>query len=111
MYKKILSDPLRFPDDMGSEAKSLLSQLLDRDPSRRLGVRGAEDIKAHPFFSKHIDFKRLWAKKIQPPYKPNVVSHINIKVVWNSEKGLEIFEDVTVRLAAGVLEGKGEGQQ
>lgn len=74
MYRKILSDPLRFPDEMGSEARSLLTQLLNRDPSKRLGVNGAQEIKNHPFFSKHIDFKKLWGKKIQPPFKPAVVS-------------------------------------
>jgi serum/glucocorticoid-regulated kinase 2 len=74
MYRKILSDPLRFPDEVGSEARSLLVQLLDRDPSKRLGVNGAQEIKNHPFFSRHLDFKKLWAKKIQPPFKPAVVS-------------------------------------
>jgi serine/threonine protein kinase len=74
MYRKILSDPLRFPDGMGSEARDLLTQLLNRDPAKRLGVRGAQDIRNHPFFARHIDFKRLWQKKIQPPFKPSVVS-------------------------------------
>ncbi|KAI9636336.1 kinase-like domain-containing protein [Dioszegia hungarica] len=77
MYRKILSDPLRFPDEMGSEARSLLTQLLNRDPSKRLGVNGAQEIKNHPFFSKHIDFKKLWAKKLQPPFKPAVASAID----------------------------------
>lgn len=75
MYRKILSDPLRFPEEVGSEARSLLTQLLDRDPARRLGVRGAQDIKNHPFFSRHIDFKKLWQKAIPPPFKPAVVRH------------------------------------
>lgn len=74
MYRKILSDPLRFPEEVGSEARSLLTQLLNRDPARRLGVNGAQEIKNHPFFARHIDFKKLWAKKIQPPFKPAVVS-------------------------------------
>jgi len=74
MYRKILSDPLRFPDECGTEARSLLTALLNRDPARRLGVNGAQEIKNHPFFSKHIDFKKLWQKKIQPPFKPAVVS-------------------------------------
>ncbi len=78
MYRKILSDPLRFPDEMGSEARSLLTQLLDRDPARRLGINGAQDIKNHPFFARHIDFKKLLQKKIQPPFKPAVVSSIDL---------------------------------
>ncbi|KAI5453240.1 Serine/threonine-protein kinase [Naganishia albida] len=77
MYRKILQDPLRFPDDMGSEARSVLTLLLNRDPSRRLGVNGAQDIKNHPFFARHIDWKKLMAKKIQPPFKPAVASAID----------------------------------
>ncbi|KAJ9098347.1 Serine/threonine protein kinase, AGC [Naganishia cerealis] len=70
-------DPLRFPDDMGSEARSVLTLLLNRDPARRLGVNGAQDIKNHPFFARHIDWKKLVAKKIQPPFKPAVASAID----------------------------------
>ncbi|KAH8827585.1 kinase-like domain-containing protein [Flagelloscypha sp. PMI_526] len=67
MYQRILTDPLTFPPDMPSDAKSVMTGLLIRDPSRRLGANGAEDIKRHPFFSKHIDWQRLLAKKIPPP--------------------------------------------
>ena len=78
MYRKILSDPLRFPEEVGSEARSLITVLLVRDPARRLGVRGAQDIKNHPFFSRHIDFKKLWQKAIPPPFKPAVVGRGHI---------------------------------
>ena len=74
MYRKILSDPLRFPEEVGSEARSLLTALLNRDPAKRLGVNGAHEIKNHPFFARHLDFYKLWQKKIQPPFKPAVVS-------------------------------------
>lgn len=77
MYKKILSEPLRFPSDMSSDARDILRGLLTRDPSQRLGVNGAEEIKRHPFFAKHIDWKLLLAKKIQPPFKPSVTSAID----------------------------------
>ena len=77
MYRKILQDPLRFPEEVGSEARSLLVGLLNRDPAHRLGVNGAADIKNHPFFARHIDWKRLVAKKIQPPFKPAVASAID----------------------------------
>lgn len=77
MYRKILQDPLRFGEEIGSDARTLLTGLLTRDPAARLGVNGAEDIKKHPFFGKHIDFKKLVAKKIQPPFKPSVASAID----------------------------------
>ncbi|KAK4687783.1 serum/glucocorticoid-regulated kinase 2, partial [Tremellales sp. Uapishka_1] len=96
MYRKILSDPLRFPEEVGSEARSLLTQLLDRDPSRRLGVNGAQDIKNHPFFARHIDWKKLMAKKIQPPFKPAVASAIdtsNFDEEFTSEVPLDSVVD------------------
>lgn len=73
MYRKILQDPLRFPDDMDREARSLLQGLLIRDPKKRLGINGAAEIKAHPFFAQ-IDWKRLMAKKYAAPFKPAVES-------------------------------------
>ncbi|CAN6628283.1 serine/threonine-protein kinase Ypk1p [Trichomonascus vanleenenianus] len=73
MYRKILQEPLRFPEDMDREARSLLTGLLNRDPEKRLGINGAADIKAHPFFAQ-IDWKRLMAKKYAAPFKPAVES-------------------------------------
>ncbi|GAA5980725.1 hypothetical protein JCM11641_000185 [Rhodosporidiobolus odoratus] len=74
MYQKILTDPLRFGDEISPDARSLLTGLLTRDPQQRLGVTGAHAIKEHPFFAKNIDFNRLMQKKIQPPFKPSVES-------------------------------------
>lgn len=76
MYEKILNDPLVFGEEFDAEARSILAGLLTRDPTRRLGVKGAEEIKRHPFFHNHIDFKLLAAKKIQPPFKPSVASPV-----------------------------------
>ncbi|KAG8937676.1 hypothetical protein FRC00_002597 [Tulasnella sp. 408] len=70
LYQRILHDPLQFPEDISSEARSIMTSLLLRDPSRRSGNRGAEEIKAHPFFARHIDWERLIQKKITPPFKP-----------------------------------------
>lgn len=73
MYRKILQEPLRFPEDMDREARSLLTGLLDRNPTKRLGVNGAAEIKTHPFFAQ-IDWRRLMAKKYAAPFKPAVES-------------------------------------
>ncbi|KAK9464307.1 kinase-like domain-containing protein [Lipomyces arxii] len=73
MYRKILQEPLRFPDDMDKDAKSLLTGLLDRDPKRRLGANGPAEIKNHKFFAE-IDWKKLLGKKYPPPFKPSVAS-------------------------------------
>ncbi|KAJ3484777.1 hypothetical protein NLI96_g5411 [Meripilus lineatus] len=78
MYQRILTDPLLFPPDMPHDAKSVMTGLLQRNPARRLGAGGAEEIKRHPFFSKHVDWHRLLAKKIQPPFKPSVESVLDV---------------------------------
>ncbi|KAI0646275.1 Pkinase-domain-containing protein [Trametes meyenii] len=78
MYQRILSDPLLFPPDMPPDAMSVITGLLQRDPAKRLGANGAEEIKRHPFFSKHVDWHRLIAKKIQPPFKPTVESVLDV---------------------------------
>ncbi|KAL0089650.1 serine/threonine protein kinase AGC family [Phycomyces blakesleeanus] len=71
MYRKILQDELRFPDEMSEDSKGLLRGLLTRDPNERLGNNGPEDIKNHPFFAR-IDWQKLMQKKVQPPFKPSV---------------------------------------
>ncbi|KAJ7288262.1 kinase-like domain-containing protein [Mycena rebaudengoi] len=77
MYEKILNDPLVFGPEIGPEARSILEKLLTRDPTRRLGVNGATEIKNHEFFAS-TDFKKLLQKKIQPPFKPNVDSPVDV---------------------------------
>ncbi|KAJ7644191.1 kinase-like domain-containing protein [Roridomyces roridus] len=77
MYEKILNDPLVFGPEIGPDARSILTELLIRDPTRRLGVNGAAEIKKHPFFA-NMDFKLLAQKKIQPPFKPNVTSPVDV---------------------------------
>lgn len=72
MYQRILNDPLRFPQGMDPTAVDIITGLLQREPSERLGAEGAQEIKAHPFF-KDIDWKRLLAKKYSAPFKPRVL--------------------------------------
>ena len=74
MYRKILSDPLHFPgpEIVPPVAKDLLTQLLDRNPERRLGAKGPSEIKAHSFFNS-IDWRKLLQRKYDPTFKPNVV--------------------------------------
>lgn len=74
MYRKILSEPLHFPDKdiMPPAAKDLLTKLLNRDPQQRLGANGSAEIKAHPFFHA-IDWLKLLMRKYDPAFKPSVV--------------------------------------
>ncbi|KAI8342387.1 kinase-like domain-containing protein [Chlamydoabsidia padenii] len=96
MYRKILQDKLRFPDDISDDAQSLLRGLLTRDPEERLGNNGSADIKSHPFFAKHIDWDLLLQKKVQPPFKPsveNAYDTTNFDEEFTNEAPLESYID------------------
>lgn len=71
MYNKILTHPLRFPDNFERDAKDLLIGLLSRDPKQRLGNNGAKEIMEHAFF-RTIDWNILNSKDYLPPFKPPV---------------------------------------
>ena len=43
------------PSTFSSEVKDLINKLLVKDPQKRLGLRGVEEIKAHSFFKVCID--------------------------------------------------------
>lgn len=51
-----------------------MTGLLQKDPTKRLGLNGGEEIKRHAFFARYIDWNKLLAKRIPPPFKPSVVS-------------------------------------
>ncbi|KAL1744423.1 putative serine/threonine protein kinase [Schizophyllum fasciatum] len=91
MYQKILNDPLVFGPEISAPAQSILSGLLNRDPSKRLGVNGAEEIKKHPFFES-IDWAQLKEKKIHPPFKPSVASPVDVScfdTVFTAEQPID----------------------
>ncbi|EKM59153.1 uncharacterized protein PHACADRAFT_136458 [Phanerochaete carnosa HHB-10118-sp] len=54
VFENILSGHVEWHEDyidISDEAKDFLQRLLTLDPNQRLGVNGAEEVKAHPFFA------------------------------------------------------------
>ena len=78
MYKKILEAPLIPPPDMSPEAVDLCSKMLIREPTARLGYRGAEEIKRHPFFAT-LDWNKLERKEYTPPWVPRVIDETDTR--------------------------------
>uniref|UniRef100_A0A8C5D2M5 Protein kinase C n=1 Tax=Gouania willdenowi TaxID=441366 RepID=A0A8C5D2M5_GOUWI len=71
LFESIRMDTPHYPRWINKEAKDLLEQLFERDPTRRLGVVG--DIRSHSFF-KPFNWQALEQRKIEPPFKPKVKS-------------------------------------
>ena len=71
MFHRILSCPLQNSPYMSQEAFDICSKLLERDPTKRLGYNGYEEIQNHPWF-KDIDWDQLYRKELDPPFHPAV---------------------------------------
>ncbi|XP_038839179.1 G protein-coupled receptor kinase 5-like isoform X1 [Salvelinus namaycush] len=79
--RRVREDPEEYSDKFSEEAKDIcrqnpvslpLPQLLAKDPKTRLGCqgRGGVEVKAHIIF-KNINFKRLEAGILEPPFSPD----------------------------------------
>jgi len=68
MYQRILHETPFYPTYIPASAQSLMSQLLEKDPKKRLKGNG---VKKHPFFHS-IDWEKLAAKQVKAPIIPNV---------------------------------------
>ena len=72
MYRDILSAELRLGPHLGRAAKALLKGLLARDPLRRLGAKGAAQVRKAAFF-RGLDFTRVLHRAYTPAWRPTLV--------------------------------------
>ena len=66
LFQNILSQELDLDHPnlgFSTECKDILIALLQKDPQKRLGKNGADEVKSHPFFSK-IDWSDALEKKL-----------------------------------------------
>lgn len=74
LFRQILEGPIKFPAGgcITEEAKDFIFQLLQRDPSKRLGFNGGvAQVKAHAFF-KDLNWDVVYKKQMQLPFVPEV---------------------------------------
>ena len=57
---------MKYDDDLSDEAVDLMKGLLERDPTKRLGAGGAEEIKCHEFF-RGVDWDDVLDMKVDMP--------------------------------------------
>lgn len=63
---------------MSDSMKDFIKKILDKDPSKRLGNKGPEEIMQHPWFD-DLDFNKLIKKQIKAPYVPEVQTEEQIR--------------------------------
>lgn len=73
LYDMIVNAALQFPSGFDPAAKDLVSRLLDRNVTRRLGVLqgGAMDVKQHAWF-RGLDWAKLQREELRAPFRPKV---------------------------------------
>lgn len=71
----ITMKPVEFPGFISTKARDLISELLVKNPLRRLGAgpNDAEEIKNHLFF-KGLNWTAIEERKVPPPFKPQLRS-------------------------------------
>jgi p90 ribosomal S6 kinase len=77
VMKMIIQAKLEMPVELSRDAQALLRQLFRRDPTRRLGAGGADEIKKHVFF-KGMDWDALAKKEIKAPFQPTLKSELDV---------------------------------
>jgi serine/threonine protein kinase len=73
MYAKIARGKFKYPTHLSREAKTIIRDLLQPSPNKRLGVikGGAKSIKKHAWF-KSFDWDALLNHKLKAPIKIEV---------------------------------------
>mmetsp|Transcript_5126 Transcript_5126/g.7832 ORF Transcript_5126/g.7832 Transcript_5126/m.7832 type:complete len:753 (-) Transcript_5126:68-2326(-) len=69
LYQRLRSAPLQIPSSFSPQVSSCIVALLQRDPRRRLGVRGPRSAMGHDFF-RGLDFREVIYRRVEPPIRP-----------------------------------------
>ncbi|GAB1610044.1 serine/threonine-protein kinase Sgk1-like isoform X4 [Argonauta hians] len=117
MYDNILHQPLRIRNNISQAARCILEGLLQKEKENRLGSKkDFQEVKSQNFFA-DIKWNDLYAKRVDPPYNPNVSGQLDLKnfdpefvkepipgSVGKSAEGTKLIS-ASVREADGVFEG------
>lgn len=98
LYEKICKEDLIIHGNISKNAKDLIYNLLEKDPTRRWGF---EEIKKHSWF-KGFDWKNVELKKTQAPWIPNTQEDFGIGNF--NKKFVEMdFDGINCGMSDGLL--------
>mmetsp|Transcript_14253 Transcript_14253/g.20162 ORF Transcript_14253/g.20162 Transcript_14253/m.20162 type:complete len:503 (+) Transcript_14253:178-1686(+) len=69
LFERLRGSPLVIPKGMSIESASIIQGLLNRNPLKRLGALGGQEIMSHRFFTP-LDWDALYNKRIPAPLNP-----------------------------------------
>ncbi|KAJ6143659.1 hypothetical protein N7471_003112 [Penicillium samsonianum] len=89
---RIIGQDLELPESLPSTAKDILTKLLAKIPTQRLGTNGATEVKAHAFFH-DVKWHECLQRKSATPFKPHDAS----VVFWRDPYTYQSFRAVRER--------------
>ncbi|KAL4494602.1 hypothetical protein ABPG72_004504 [Tetrahymena utriculariae] len=92
LFEKIKFSQVTYPACISPQLKSLLEGLFMKNPSKRLGAKGIEQIKKHPWFIK-TNWESLKKKLLKAPYKNLITKKIGREN--NQSDSSDIFGNLT----------------
>ena len=77
---KVFEEEVKFPPNLNPVAVGFINDLLNIDPTKRLGAgdNGINKIKGHAYF-KGVDWDKYYNKKITPPFIPDLDDEVDLK--------------------------------
>lgn len=80
LFDRIRKGDLSYPSYVQAQAKDIMMKLLLANPDARLGggPKDVEEVKGHGFWA-GLDLNLLLAKRIEPPFKPDISSQADVK--------------------------------
>lgn len=80
LHAQIKKDEVKFPSDIrvSAEAIDLMAGLLRKNPKERLGSRGKDEVRNHPFF-RGINWDDVLNRRLEPPILDEDLGDIDLK--------------------------------
>ncbi|KAK7864680.1 hypothetical protein R5R35_010944 [Gryllus longicercus] len=80
LFWSICNEQPQYPRFLSREAHSLLTSLLEKDASKRLGTQGSPkgDVPDHVFF-RSVDWGELERRELEPPFRPRVKHPLDVQ--------------------------------
>lgn len=80
LFNNIVNDKPEMPLFLSSQSRSLIAQLLEKNPNKRLGSSKLDsmEIQMHQFFT-NINWNSMLLRKLEPPFRPLVDSDVDTR--------------------------------